>query len=480
MILSFAIEVTEGLVSAQGVQAQAGLSWVTTPTDQKWQQGTAVNVTMPAATGKDYIVYSLTNSGDSKNLTLPPGLSWNASTRTISGTPTSDFSARVFVYNAAATNAGTHANLIFMVADTNGNYPPYRNIKSNKAQLLAQLWSHYDTNPGMSCYSGSITFAPSSGHNVHFVDPDGDTMTFTAGSSDMVGTSINSNGYAVMTLKHPPLDWYYVHYTATDPSGLSDSIQLGVKSQKCTHGLGIQENKPKGTVVGSVGGSNPGGSSFVIHGDVANHFVIDSATGQITASSTLDYETKNSYSGTFRYTVSGKTAGGDLRINVNDVRAPNVDRPTLAQNSTNPTTALDVSWTAPTPMTGTTLNDYDVRYREWGTSSWTEMPDTTNSTTTSTTITGLTDGKEYEVQVRSQIVDEGPGHWSGSSVILYLAENTAANGNVGGKFNVNATDYYPLQLQPRRDRRLQVQAEHGYRLQDGPVRPDTDEDGQRP
>ena len=441
--LSFGIEV---LAAEEGASAQAGLSWVTTPTDQKWQQGTAVNVVMPAATGADHIVYSLTNSGDSKNLSLPPGLSWNASTRTISGTPTSDFSARVFVYNAAATNKGTHANLIFQVADTNGNYPPYRNIKSNKAQLLAQLWSHYDTNPGMSCYSGSITFAPSSGHSVHFVDPDGDTMTFTAGSSDMVGTTINSNGYAVMTLKHPPIDWYYVHYTATDPSGLSDSIQLGVKSMKCTHGLSVTENKPKDTVVGSVGGSNPGGSSFTIGGDAATYFDIDSTNGQITVKdgTTLDYETKTSYSGNFRYTVSGKTAGGDLRINVNDVRAPNVDRPTLAQNSTNPTTALDVSWTAPTPMTGTTLNDYDVRYREWGTSSWTEMPDTTNSTATSTTITGLTAGKEYEVQVRAQIADEGPGHWSGSSVILYLAENTAVDGNVGGKFNVNATDYYPL------------------------------------
>ena len=439
-------EQEEGLASAQGGQIQAGLSWVSTPQHQNWQQGTAVNVTLPAATGADHIVYTLTNSGDSKNLTLPPGLSWNGSTRTISGTPTSDFSKRVFVYNAAATNKGTHSNLRFQVADTNGNYPPYRNIKSNSAQLLAQLWSHYDTNPGMSCYSGTITFAPSSGHSVHFVDDDGDTMTFTAGTSDMVSTTINSSGYAVMTLKHPPLDWYYVHYTATDPSGLTDSIQLGVKSMKCTHSLSIQENKPKDTVVGSVGGSNPGGSSFTLNGDANTYFDIDSTNGQITVKdgTTLDYETKTNYTGNFRYTVAGKTAGGDIRINVNDVRAPNVDRPTLAQNATNPTTALDVSWTAPTPMTGTTLNDYDVRYREWGTSSWTEMPDTTNSLATSTTITGLTAGKEYEVQVRSQIADEGPGHWSGSSVILYLAENTAVNGNVGGKFNVNATDYYPL------------------------------------
>ncbi len=443
--LTFKIEV---LSAEEGASAQAGLSWVTTPTDQKWQQGTAANVTMPAATGANTIVYSLTNSGDSKNLNLPGGLSWNGSTRTISGTPTKWFPARVFVYNAAATNKGTHANLIFQVADTNGNYPPHRNIKSNKAQLLAQLWSHYDTNPGMSCYSGSITFAPSSGHSVHFVDPDGDTMTFTAGSSDMVSTTINSSGYAVMTLKHPPIDWYYVEYRATDPSGLYDTIQLGVKSFKCTHWLSVQENKPKDTVVGSVGGSNPGGSSFSLSGTDADKFDIDSTNGQITVKdgTTLDYETKTHYTGQFRYTVSGKTAGGDFRIDVGDVRAPNVDRPTLAQNTTSPTTAIDVTWTAPTPMTGTTINDYDVRYREWTTSTWTELPDTTNSTATSATITGLTAGKEYEVQVRSQIADEGPGHWSGSSIILYVAENTAADGNVGGKFNVNATDYYPLQF----------------------------------
>ncbi len=444
--LSFGVEVTEGLVSAQGAKIQAGLSWVTTPTDQKWQQGTAVNVQLPAATGADHIVYSLVNSGQSNRLDLPPGLSWNGSTRTISGTPTGDFSAKVFVYNAAATNKGTHANLIFMVADTTGNYPPYANIKSNKAQLLAQLWSHY----GPNCYSGNITFAPSSGHNVHFVDPDGDTMTFTAGSTDMVRTTINSSGYAVTTLRHPPLkgNWYYLHYTATDPGGLDDSIQLGIQTFECTDTMNITENKPKGTVVGTLGGGNASeGNSFSLSGDAATHFAIDSTTGQITASSTLDYETKTSYSGSFQYRVTNAGnawAGGSIRINVRDIRAPNVDRPTLAQNSTNPTTALDVSWTAPTPMTGTTLVDYDVRYREWTTSTWTEMPDTTNSTTTSTTITGLTAGKEYEVQVRSEIADEGPGHWSGSSLILYLAENTAVSGNVGGKFNVNATDYYPL------------------------------------
>ena len=102
-------------------------------------------------------------------------------------------------------------------------------------------------------------------------------------------------------------------------------------------------------------------------------------------------------------------------------------------------------------MTGTTINDYDVQYREWGTSTWSAMPDTTNSTATSATITGLTAGKEYEVQVRSQIADEGPGHWSGSSLLFYLPENSAADTNVGAEFNVNASDYWPFSSLRRRD-----------------------------
>ncbi len=440
--LSFSIEV----LTAEGASAQSGLSWVTAPpTLLEWTQGVAVNVTLPAATGDPHITYKLSEGGGNKGAQLPPGISWNASTRTLSGTPTKWFSTRVANYDAYASNKSTPAvNIRIRVSDTSGNHAPYASIKSSGSQLIGQLWSKYG-----HCYSGSVTYAPSSGHTKHFYDPEDDTLTFTAGSNKLVSTTINSSGYAVATLRHPPLDWYSFHYTATDPDGLYDAIALYVKHFNCKETLSVQENKPKDTVVGSVGGPNRAdGSSFSLNGDAATYFDIDSSTGQVTVKdgTTLDYETKTSYSGTFRYSVENTTVGGNIQINVNDVRAPNVDRPTLAQNSTNPTTALDVSWTAPTPMTGTTLNDYDVRYREWTTSSWTEMPDTTNSTATSTTITGLTAGKEYEVQVRASINDEGDGHWSGSSVILYLAENTAVNGNVGGKFNVNATDYYPLQF----------------------------------
>ena len=447
VMLSFKLEVT---AAEEQASAQSGLSWVTSPpTLLEWKQGVAVNVTLPAATGDPNITYRLSEGGGAKGAKLPQGITWNASSRTLSGTPTKWFATRVANYDADASNKSAPAvNIHIRVSDTAGNHAPYASIKSSGSQLIGQLWSRYG-----GCYGGTITYAPSSGHTKHFYDPEDDTLTYTAGSNKLVSTTINSSGYAVATLRHPVLNWYSFFYRATDPDGLYDNISLQVKHFNCTEQFGVNENLAAGTKVRTLGGGNAAdGSSYTLSdgsdGDITSYFQVDSSTGEVTVKSgvTLDYETKTSHKGDFRYTVEGQSVGGKIQVNLNDIRAPTPDRPTLAQNSTNPTTALDVSWTAVNPPTGHTINDYDVRYREWTTSTWTEMPDTTNSTSTRATITGLTAGKEYEVQVRASINAEGDGHWSGSSIILYLAENTAVNGNVGGKFNVNATDYYPLRF----------------------------------
>ena len=275
--LSFSIEVAanevagaQGLVSAQGGQIQAGLSWVTAPpTLLEWTQGVAVNVTLPAATGDPNITYKLSQGCGSTAAQLPPGITWNASTRTFSGTPTKWFATRAACYQAYASNKSAPSVTIHIrVADTSGNHAPYASIKSSGSQLLGQLWSRYG-----HCYSGSATFAPGSGHSKHFYDPEDDTLTYTAGSNKLVSTTINSSGYAVATLRHPPLNWYSFHYTATDPDGLYDSISLEVKHFDCKDTLSVQENKPKDTVVGSVGGPNKAdGSSFTLNGDVATYF----------------------------------------------------------------------------------------------------------------------------------------------------------------------------------------------------------------
>ena len=73
---------------------------------------------------------------------------------------------------------------------------------------------------------------------------------------------------------------------------------------------------------------------------------------------------------------------------------------------------LTVRWTAPA-NNGGAIDDYDVRYRPTG-AAWRSLPDGVKSTATTATITGLTNGTAYEVQVRAGN-SAGDGPWSASA-----------------------------------------------------------------
>ena len=97
--------------------------------------------------------------------------------------------------------------------------------------------------------------------------------------------------------------------------------------------------------------------------------------------------------------------------------------------------SLTARWSAPTADGGAALTDYDVRYRPTDASlgsGWTELDDSTWNTATTATITGLTNGARYEVQVRAQS-DDGAGDWSESVAAVPVAPTgppTAATGLV--------------------------------------------------
>ena len=105
-----------------------------------------------------------------------------------------------------------------------------------------------------------------------------------------------------------------------------------------------------------------------------------------------------------------KYGGLDTSIQVPKPGAPAA--PTLVSGNTQ----LTATWTAPTDDGGNAINDYDVRYKVSTATTWTEMPDTTNSTSATATITGLTNGTSYNVQVRAGNPD-GDGPWSDSATI---------------------------------------------------------------
>ena len=88
--------------------------------------------------------------------------------------------------------------------------------------------------------------------------------------------------------------------------------------------------------------------------------------------------------------------------------APTIDSVTSGD------TSLTVAWTAPVGATGITA--YDVRHIETSAdetmdANWTEVDDAWTSGTLEDTITGLTNGTEYDVQVRA-VNSHGDGTWS--------------------------------------------------------------------
>ena len=107
--------------------------------------------------------------------------------------------------------------------------------------------------------------------------------------------------------------------------------------------------------------------------------------------------------------VGVAVAGGDPPPEPPAAAAPSApSAPTLTAGDGQ----LAASWTPPADN-GAPIDDYDLRYRPAG-GSWTELPDAANSTATTATITGLTNGTSYEVQVRAgNSVGDGP--WSASA-----------------------------------------------------------------
>ena len=123
------------------------------------------------------------------------------------------------------------------------------------------------------------------------------------------------------------------------------------------------------------------------------------------------------------------TATQTLTITVTDVNeAPAQPAPpTVATVAATPT-SLSVNWTAP-PNTGPAITAYNLRYRKSSEVSWTSA--TYADSAVSTTLTGLSPGTSYEVQVLAKN-SEGDGPWSesGTGTTAYQAEDIDRSGDV--------------------------------------------------
>ena len=92
-------------------------------------------------------------------------------------------------------------------------------------------------------------------------------------------------------------------------------------------------------------------------------------------------------------------------------------------------TSLAVSWTAPSNTGKPAITSFDLRYRQGSSGSWTNGPQDVSGT--SSTITGLTEGESYQVQVRATNA-EGDSPWSSSGTGT-TTNSFAAFGHQPGK-----------------------------------------------
>ncbi|MYJ22207.1 MAG: hypothetical protein F4101_02235, partial [Nitrospira sp. SB0673_bin_12] len=175
----------------------------------------------------------------------------------------------------------------------------------------------------------------------------------------------------------------------------------------------IAENAAAGTSVGDpVAATDEDGDSltYTLGGTDAADFALDAASGQITTTAALDFETETSYSVTVTASDgNGGSATATVTITVTDETEPPLtpEAPTVTATEDS-TTGLDVSWTEPDNTGRPVISSYDLRYGTDG-MNWTDGPQ--DQAGTSATITGLTPGTAYQVQVRATNAD-GDGDWS--------------------------------------------------------------------
>ena len=176
--------------------------------------------------------------------------------------------------------------------------------------------------------------------------------------------------------------------------------------------LDIAENSAARAIVGTVAATDADADDTLTYSlDSASDalFNID-ASGVITVGSgaALDHEATPEYAAVVTVNDGTVDVTHSLTINVTDEDEPPAT-PGAPSVTAASATSVTVTWTAPDNAGRPDITGYDVRYRLSTATDWTAHAVT--ETETSTTITGLTAGTTYEVQVMAKN-DEGDSDWS--------------------------------------------------------------------
>ena len=386
----------------------------------------AVSWTAPTNTGPAISGYKLRHSTDGSTWTEVTPSPATSTSHTLTGL-TDGTAYQVQVRASSAEGDGAWS-------DT-GTGTPVTPI--DPAILLTPASVEVNENGGTATYTVKLATVPTASVTVTLSSGDTDAATVSPASLTFTSTTwetaqtvtvtgvdddvVNTGGKRETTITHS------AESTDTDYDNLSVSLDvdiLEVNGAPTFSGDTTADFAENGAGAAlTVTATDPDGEDAVAYaiksGKDGDQFDIHASTGALTFKSAPNYEdpkdgdTNNTYVVDVEATGGtgsrAKTATQEVTITVTDVtEAPG--KPAAPTVATAGSGELAVSWTAPT-NTGPPISGYKLRHSTDG-ATWTEVTPSP-ATSTSHTLTGLTDGTAYQVQVRAAN-DEGNGAWSDS------------------------------------------------------------------
>ena len=322
------------------------------------------------------------------------------------------------------------------------------------------------------------------GSAVAATDAEGHTLTYSLSGTDSAAFSIDSSSGQLRT--SASLDYETKStYTATiivSDGTLTDSITVTIKvtdvdeplsnnvpvfSDGDSTTLTVAENTSSGVNIGSAVSATDTDDdtlTYSLSGTDSAAFSIDSSSGQLRTSASLDYETKSTYTATIIVSDGTLTDSITVTIKVTDVdEAPSNNAPVFSDgDSTTLTVAENTSSgvNIGSAVSATDTDDDTLTYSLSGTDAAAFSIDSssgqlrtsasldyeTKSTYTVTIIVSdgtLTDSITVTIKVTD--VDEAPSNNApvfsdGDSTTLTVAENTSSGVNIGSAVSATDTD----------------------------------------
>ena len=311
------------------------------------------------------------------------------------------------------------------------------------------------------------------GEAIAATDADSDTLTYTLGGTDASSFSIVSTSGQLKTsavLDYEAKSSYSVTITVSD-SELTDTIDVTInvtdvdenRAPSFTDGStttrSVAENTGSGEDIGrAVAATDPDDDTltYTLGGADAASFRIDNTNGQLRTQAALDYESDASYSLTVSVSDgNGSSDSIDVTISVTNVN----EAPSFTEGSTATRTIAENTASGTNIGTAVTATDVDANttltYTLGGADAAAFRINSTNGrlktraaldyetkTSYSVRITvsdsELTDTIDVTINVSDVDENRAPSFAEGTSTTRSVAENTAANTNIGSA--VSATD----------------------------------------